>query len=42
MSEAEVVLNLAFDEKSAKGTWLLREKGSTSEALNGTLALNRK
>jgi hypothetical protein len=36
-----VVLDLTFDEKSAKGAWSLREKGSNSDVISGTLALSR-
>ena len=39
---AEVVLTLAFDAKSGKGKWLLREKGSNTEVATGTLALSKK
>ena len=39
---AEVVLDLTFGEQSAKGTWLLREKGSTGQVADGTIAVSRK
>jgi hypothetical protein len=39
---AEVVLDLTFDEQSAKGTWLLREKGGTGQVADGTIAVSRK
>ena len=38
----EVVLDLTFDEKSAKGTWLLSEKSSKSKVATGTVAVSKK
>ena len=38
----EVVLDLTFDEKSAKGTWLLSEKGSNNKVATGAVAVSKK
>ena len=39
---AEVVLEGTFEEKSAKGTWSLREKAGGTEAAAGTWTVSRK
>ena len=38
----EVVLAASFDGKTAKGTWLLREKGGSTEFATGTWTVSRK
>jgi hypothetical protein len=39
---AEVLLSAAFDGKTAKGTWSLREKGTTTEAASGGWTVTQK
>ena len=39
---AEVILEATFEEKTAKGTWALREKGTGNEAAAGGWAVSRK
>lgn len=39
---AEVVVALTFDDKTAKGTWVLIEKASSAEVAKGNLTLSRK
>ena len=39
---AEVTLEAAFEEKTAKGTWALREKGTGNEVAAGGWAVTRK
>ena len=38
----EVVLAASFEDKSAKGTWSLREKASGNEVASGTWTVTRK
>jgi hypothetical protein len=38
---AEVILTTAFEGATAKGTWVVREKGG-ADVINGTLTLSRK
>ena len=39
---AEVVLGATFEGNTAKGTWSLREKDTSSEAFSGTWNVERK
>jgi hypothetical protein len=39
---AEVVLAATFDAKSAKGTWLVREKAGGNQVASGTWTVTRK
>lgn len=38
----EVTLQITFDGRSGKGSWILRPPGQAGEAARGTLALSRK
>jgi hypothetical protein len=39
---AEVVVALTFDDKAAKGTWVVIEKASSGEVAKGTITVTRK
>jgi hypothetical protein len=39
---AEVAVSATFDQKTAKGTWMLRPKGQSTEIASGTFSVTRK
>jgi len=39
---AEIALTATFDQKTAKGTWLLHAKGQSAEIVSGTFSVTRK
>ena len=41
-ADAEVVLTAAFEGKTAKGAWSLREKATGTEAFSGTWSVEKK
>jgi hypothetical protein len=41
-TEVEVILGATFDEESATGTWLAREKASANELAKGSWKVTRK